>query len=67
LCLDGGHMKVYFKDDIEGAINVALEGGFAPVYLVWWNGNIGWYRLSVPEDFVDLFNSGRIAVFEHRS
>jgi hypothetical protein len=66
LHMDGRHVKVYFKDDVEGAINVALEGGFAPVYLVWWNENIGWYRLSVPEGFVDLFSSGRISIFEHQ-
>jgi len=67
LCLDGGHMKVYFKDDIEGAVAVALERGFDPIYLVWWSENIGWYGLSVPEDFINLFSSGRIAVFEHHS
>jgi hypothetical protein len=67
LCLDSGHMKIYFEDDIEGAVTVALEGGFDPVYLVWWNEDIGWYGLSIPEDFLNLFSSGRIAVFEHHS
>ncbi len=65
LHLNSRHFEVYFRDDIEGAIDVALGKGFGHVYLVWWNENIGWYGLSVPKDFVSVFSSGRISVFEH--
>jgi len=65
LHLDSKHVKVYFKNDIEGAMNTALEKGFDTVYFVWWNENIGWYDLNVPKDFVSVFSSGRITVFEH--
>lgn len=65
LHLDSTHVKVYFKNDIEGAMNTALEKGFDTVYFVWWNENIGWYDLNVPKDFMAVFSSGRITVFEH--
>jgi hypothetical protein len=32
--------------------------------MVWWSDDIHWYNISVPKDFVPVFNSGRIAVFE---
>jgi len=54
----------YFEVDINKALNMTLERGFATVYFVWWNENIGWYDLSVPRDFAKYFSSGRISVFK---
>jgi len=52
--------------DFEGALNVALEKGLDPVYLIWWGENIGWYRSTVvPSSFALVFESGRIAAFQY--
>jgi hypothetical protein len=65
LYLGKENMIVHFRMNVEAAFNVALGNGFNSVYLVWWNENISWYRLSVPKDFVAVFSSGRISVFEY--
>jgi len=65
LYLDGSHTIVYFKNDVKGAIDVAMERGFSGLYFVWWNENIGWYGLSLPSGFVSVYTSGRISAFEY--
>ena len=63
--LNSGYMIAYFNNDVEGAISVAIERGFTRVYFVWWNENIGWYNLTVPNGFVVIYSSGRISAFEY--
>jgi hypothetical protein len=71
--LDEEHVMVYFVNDIEGALGVALGRGFNSVYFVWWNEDyftwgdrrVGWYGFVVPEGFVPVFSVGRISVFEY--
>ncbi len=59
-------MIVECATDIKGALNVALEYGLDPVYLIWWEENIGWYRSTVvPSSFTLVFESGRIAAFQY--
>jgi hypothetical protein len=73
LYLDKKHVMVYFVNDIEGALGVALEQGFNSIYFVWWNedfftwgdGRVGWYGFVVPKSFVSVFNVDRISVFEY--
>jgi hypothetical protein len=65
LYLSGGHTIVYFMDDVEGAVHVALQRGFSRLYLVWWNMNLGWYGFTVPGGFSAVFSSGRVSVFEY--
>lgn len=67
LHLDERHTLIRFKDDIEGAIDVALRHGCDDIYFVWWNENIGWYGLTVPDYFVSIFENGRISVFRYHS
>jgi len=66
LYLDKEHTVVLFMVDVEKALNVALEHGFDPIYLIWWNDNIGWYGgLIVPSYFKFIFSSERISVFKY--
>ena len=64
LYLDKNHIVVFFTNNLEAALNLALENGFNSLYFVWWNVDIGWYGLTVPNDFVSVFDSGRISVFQ---
>ena len=64
LHLDEDHTAIFFTNNIEAASSHALENGFSSVYFVWWNEDIGWYGLTVPSDFVSVFESGRISVFQ---
>lgn len=65
LYLNMSHMLIYFKDDLEGAIDIALQFGFNSVYFLWWNGNIDRYGIKMPSYFVSVFSSDRISVFEY--
>ncbi|MBE0513023.1 hypothetical protein IBX38_08230 [Candidatus Bathyarchaeota archaeon] len=64
LYLDEDHTAILFTNNLEEASSLALENGFSSVYFVWWNEDIGWYGLTVPSDFVSVFESGRISVFQ---
>jgi hypothetical protein len=63
--LDGEHTLVFFKNDASGAVDLAIEHGYAKFWLVWWNTDIGWYGFEVPSSFEPVFGSGRISVFEY--
>ena len=65
LYLDKDHVVIFFSINLEAALNLALENGFNSLYFIWWNEDIGWYGLTVPRDFVSVFESGRISVFEY--
>jgi hypothetical protein len=63
LYLDKSHVIIYFEDDVQRAIDVALQRGFSRVYFVWLNENIGWFSLKVPNGFVAVFSSGRVSAY----
>jgi hypothetical protein len=65
LYLDKKYVIVYYQMDIEKALEVALRHGFAPIYTIWWNQNIGWYGITVPEHFKYIFSSDRISVLQY--
>lgn len=65
LYLDKTHEIVHFSNDINSAVNVGLDHGFSTVYFVWWNVNIGWYGLKVPNNFARLQDFGRMSVYDY--
>ena len=65
LYLDDSKMIIFFMNDIDSAINIALSHGFSKVYFVWWNAPLGWYDISVPKSFNGLRDFGRITVFSY--
>lgn len=67
LYLNESHTIVYFKNDFAGAISLAWNHGYKTLYLLWWNVNIGWYGVTVPDYFIRVQDFGRISVYELRS
>jgi hypothetical protein len=65
LYLDDSHMAILFKDDVQGAVELALQRGFSHVYFVWWNQKISWFDLTMPKGFVSVYSSGRVSAFEY--
>ncbi len=65
LYLDGSRVIVHFENDVDLAVNEALERGFNRVFFVWWNQDIGWYGISVPKYFMKVSDFGRISIFEY--
>ena len=64
LYLDKSCARVQFWNDADLALDDALDRGYGSVYFVWWNTDIGWYDVSVPNKFVSVRDFGRISVFE---
>jgi hypothetical protein len=64
LYLDESRVTVRFWNDAGLALDDAVVNGFGSVYFVWWNTDIGWYNISVPNQFVPLRDFGRISVYE---
>jgi hypothetical protein len=65
LCLNASHWRIYFMDNIGGALGLAGEMGFGRVFFVWWNEVPSWFSLATPSGFVSVFVSGRVSVFEY--
>ena len=63
LHLDESHKIVYFENSPDSCVAKATENGFSQIFFVWWNQPIGWYGVSVPEDFVRVQDFGRISVY----
>ena len=62
--LNKSYVKVVFWNDGNLALDSALERGVDSVYFVWWNTDIGWYNVSVPDEFMRLRDFGRISVYK---
>lgn len=65
LYLDESHTIVQFETDLDKAVMVAQQSGFDRVLFVWWNVDIGWYEIRVPDGFTNLHAEGRISVYEY--
>ena len=64
LYLKEDHTAIIFDNNVEAASNLAVENGFKTAYMIWWNEDIGWYNLRVSNDWVSVFDSGRISVYQ---
>lgn len=65
LYLSENFVRIYYISNIKDALNLALQKGFDRVYLIWWNTNVGWYGITVPHNFHEVFKSGRLSVFQY--
>lgn len=65
LYLDKAHTIVSFTNDVDLAVDTGLANGFHTAYFVWWNQNIGWYGITIPDYFVRLRDFGRISVYSY--
>jgi hypothetical protein len=63
LYLDKSHTIIHFEVDVNSAVDTGLVNGFSNVFFVWWNEPIGWYDISVPDNFDRIQDFGRISVY----
>ena len=64
LYLEKSNTAIFFDNNLEEASNLAIENGFETAYFVWWNEDIGWYNLRLSNDYVSVFECGRISVYQ---
>ena len=65
LYLENSHNVIGYMNDVDLAVDSALQTGYNPIYFVCWNENIGWYGAYVPECFVELESFSRISIYEY--
>jgi len=65
LALESRHNVVGYVNDVDLAVDYALQKGYRHVYLVCWNEDIGWYNIHVPDGFEELQSFCRISVYEY--
>jgi len=63
LYLDQSQSAFLFDFDLQAATTHSIVEGFESSYFVWWNQDIGWYNLDVQDDWVSVYDSGRISVY----
>jgi hypothetical protein len=58
--------RIYYVLNIKDALDLALKEKFNYIYLIWWNTEIGWYKIAIPDHFEEVYRSGRISIFQHK-
>ena len=64
LYLNKNHVAYLFDSNIEAAINSAHTDGFQSIYIVWWNQDIDWYNLELSNNWISVYDYGRITVYQ---
>jgi hypothetical protein len=64
LYLDQNHIAYLFDKDLEFALNSAQNDGYQQIYFVWWNQDINWYDIELSDNWVPVFNSQRISIYQ---
>jgi hypothetical protein len=68
LSLDANRVVCYGYSLPEEAARVTFENGCGRMLMVWWVPGEGWHGIAaLPSCFVEVFRSGRIAVYEYRA
>lgn len=65
LYLDVSHDVVAYKNDVDLAVEHAVQRGYQHVYFVCWNQPVGWYGVYLPEGFDELRSFCRISVYQY--
>lgn len=65
LHLETAHNVIGYVNDVDLAVDLALQSGYEHTYFVCWNEDVGWYGVYVPEGFVEVQSFCRISVYEY--
>jgi hypothetical protein len=64
LYLKNSQNVIAYINDVDLAVNLALQNNYQNIYFVCWNKEIGWYGAYVPKNFDELQSFDRISVFQ---
>ena len=66
--LNGNQVVLYEYENPGGTAKMVAQEGRGQIYLIWWISGQGWYGQStVPSSFEEVYQSGRIAVYNYTS
>jgi len=63
LYLNNSVLKVRFLNNIKAALDLTLKEDLSKAYLIWWKQDIGWYNLTIPDQFIELKSFNRITIY----
>ena len=64
LYLNPNHVAYLFDNNLEAAQSHAANDGYQSIYFVWWNQDINWYNIELSNNWVSVYDSGRISVYQ---
>ena len=65
LYLNNSQNVIAYINDVNLAVNLALQNKYQKIYFVCWNKEIGWYGTYVPTNFNEVQSFDRISIFEY--
>ena len=65
LYLNNSQNVIAYINDVDLAVNLALQNKYQKIYFVCWNKEIGWYGTYVPTNFNEVQSFDRISIFEY--
>jgi hypothetical protein len=67
LRLNETQIRDYKFDAPDHAAMIVSQEGYSQVYLIWWINGHGWYEMpTLPSSFLQVYQSGNIAVYNYR-
>lgn len=64
--LNESQVVLYEYENPEDTARTVVREGCSQIYLIWWTNGQGWYGQStVPSSFEEVYQSGRIAVYNY--
>jgi hypothetical protein len=65
LYLENSQNVIAYVNNVNLAVNLALQYNYQKIYFVCWNKEVSWYGMYVPKNFVALQSFDRMSVFEY--
>jgi hypothetical protein len=65
LYLNNSQNVIAYINDVNLAVDLALQNNYQNIYFVCWNNITVWYGTYVPKNFDKLQSFDRISVFEY--
>ncbi|MFW6117225.1 MAG: hypothetical protein ACOC6G_01405 [Thermoproteota archaeon] len=65
LYLKEEYAAAVFHRNLEEATSISLQHHYHPLYLLWWNPEIEWYHLPIPQNWIPIFHSNRITIYRY--
>ena len=64
LYLENSQVAYLFDHNLEDALNSAQNDGYQQIYFVWWNQDIKWYNIEIPNNMNPTQTFDRISIYQ---
>ncbi|MEJ2271752.1 MAG: hypothetical protein P8X91_04575 [Candidatus Bathyarchaeota archaeon] len=64
LYLDNNQVVYLFDKNLQTATNRALSDDHQIIYFVWWNQDINWHNIEIPNNWIPIQDYGRLSIYK---